>query len=277
MTADLGQSSAVTTALLVEASAVSSEDSIVLCEVAHAKDAVAAVPQQFLLYNDPTAEGAVSFEEWNLTCSYPPCSYRARLDLDVRVTEKLTAALLAAGASVTSLSGFGPPGVAATGGAAADAAAGAARSAAPQLPRTVLLGMPSRRYERSVAMVPELLALGRHLFTYLDPLDLRVAVVVSGDLAHTWSADGPYGFSEHAAKFDAAVQDWARQLDRDALIKVAAKHVGEAKSCGFPGLVALQGVIDSVKPDNLHSILLEYGHPLYYGCMCALFDFQGDA
>ena len=195
------------------------------------------------------------------------------------------------------------------------------------------------------------------------------ALQVSGDLAHTWSADGPYGFSEHAAKFDAAVQDWARQLDRDALIKVwkggaglrawglrgargrgdwvsglaggrlvsqsqpnkstgrahraregglrgrcaaervevrkrmidrpyalarqqgrscsfpppscrpppsrllmlpapppthththtralvlqvAAKHVGEAKSCGFPGLVALQGVIDSVKPDNLH-------------------------
>jgi hypothetical protein len=25
------------------------------------------------------------------------------------------------------------------------------------------------------------------------------------------------------------------------------------------------------------SVLLEYGHPLYYGMMCALFDFQGDA
>ncbi len=34
--------------------------------------------------------------------------------------------------------------------------------------------------------------------------------------------------------------------------QVAAKHVGEAKSCGFPGLVALQGVIDCIKPDNLH-------------------------
>ncbi|KAG2447388.1 hypothetical protein HYH02_007716 [Chlamydomonas schloesseri] len=288
-----------------------------------------AVPQQFLLYNDPRAEGGVSFEEWNLPCAYPPCSYSAGLDLDVRTTEKLTAALAAAGASVTSISGFGPPGAGSrplplgwaevipayfiqraynesnTGlaarsasalqpklglgasnsqlrtdlgaeGAEAGAVAGA-RSAAPQLPRTVLLGLPSRRYERSVAMVPELLALGRHLFTYLDPLDLRVAFVISGDLAHTWSADGPYGFSAHAAKFDAAAQQWARQLDRDSLIKVAAKHVGEAKSCGFPGLVALQGVIDCVKPDNLHSVLLEYGHPLYYGMMCALFDFQGDA
>lgn len=243
----------------------------------------------------------MSFEEWNLPCTHAPCSYSAGMNLDVHVTEKLTAALMAAGASVTSISGFGPPGAGdrplplgwaevipayfiqraynesnagpaagsaavseatsrpqslsgstqgsggleagqaqaqaqrqgqgqahkqvrpdrslarrrlvassqsthgthaaaasessarptsiyagsaeateSANGEAAAAAAADARSAAPRLPRAVLLGLPSRRYDRSVSMVPELLALGRHLFTYLDPLDLRVAVVVGG-------------------------------------------------------------------------------------------------
>ncbi|KAG2434265.1 hypothetical protein HXX76_007990 [Chlamydomonas incerta] len=62
MTADLGQSSAVTTALLVEASAVSSEDSVVLCEVAHAKDAIAGVydPVRHHLYVANSEGGRLS-------------------------------------------------------------------------------------------------------------------------------------------------------------------------------------------------------------------------
>ncbi|PNH02248.1 hypothetical protein TSOC_011792, partial [Tetrabaena socialis] len=154
-------------------------------------------------------------------------------------------------------------------------AAAAAEGSGP--PRALILSVPSRRYEHSVSMVPELLSLGRALFAVLDALDQRIAVVVSGDLAHTWASDGPYGFSEAAGRFDAAAQQWARDLDRGALLKGAAKAVGEAKSCGFPGMVVLQGVMDGVKPDDMHSVLLQYGRPSYYGMMCSVFDFQGDA
>ncbi|GLI68435.1 hypothetical protein VaNZ11_012851 [Volvox africanus] len=152
-----------------------------------------------------------------------------------------------------------------------------AATTAGSLPRLVILSLPSRRYNHSVDMVPELLALGAGLFAELDSLNERIAVVVSGDLAHTWDPEGPYGFSVHAERFDTAVLQWARNLDRDALLKTAAKNVLEAKSCGFPGMVILQGLMDHVKPDNMHSVLLEYGHPSYYGMMCAVFDFQGDA
>ncbi|GIL90119.1 hypothetical protein Vretifemale_17797 [Volvox reticuliferus] len=152
-----------------------------------------------------------------------------------------------------------------------------AAATADSLPRFVILSIPSRRYNQSAQMVPELLALGAGLFADLDSLDERIAVVVSGDLAHTWDPQGPYGFSVHAEPFDTAVLQWARNLDRNALLKTAAKHVLEAKSCGFPGMVIFQGLMDNIKPDNMHSVLLEYGHPSYYGMMCAVFDFQGDA
>ncbi|GIL54118.1 hypothetical protein Vafri_9661 [Volvox africanus] len=152
-----------------------------------------------------------------------------------------------------------------------------AATTAGSLPRLVILSLPSRRYNHSVDMVPELLALGAGLFAELDSLNERIAIVVSGDLAHTWDPQGPYGFSVHAERFDTAVLQWARNLDRNALLKTAAKNVLDAKSCGFPGMVILQGLMDNIKPDNMHSVLLEYGHPSYYGMMCAVFDFQGDA
>ncbi|KXZ55822.1 hypothetical protein GPECTOR_2g1373 [Gonium pectorale] len=334
-----------------------------------------ALQEPFLLYNNPAAAGSVSVDDW-VPCSFPPCNYNATVRLDVHLTKHLESGLAGSGASVISLSGFGPPaegtlplplawaeviplyfigrayepapaqhgrgvqgappaesldlgqrlrqgvdtarrlmssaaarqrdverelrqrksrrslaqhGRGATSSASAasaasiSAAAGTVGAAAAAIspnatmPRVVVLSVPSRRYEHSVQMIPELLALGKALFTQLDSLDERIAVVVSGDLAHTWDPAGPYGYSDHAAVFDRAVTQWAHDLDRSALLKTAAKSVGEAKSCGFPGLVLLQGLMDSIKPDDMHSVLLEYGHPSYYGMMCAVFDFQGDA
>ncbi|GFR47862.1 hypothetical protein Agub_g9671 [Astrephomene gubernaculifera] len=308
-----------------------------------------ALPEPFVLYNNPSAAGNVDLNSW-LPCTFAPCTYNASVQLDTHLTKRLAAALVASGNNVTTLSGFGPPGEGSLPMPLAwgeviplyfiqrayndpdrEAQPGMQRTQKPlhsqqegpqqqpqrrrrlgrrlaaqaqsqpgsssnsgirlsevqhpattasdstALPNFLLLSMPSRRYQHSVSMVPELLALGKALFAYLDSLDARIAVLVSGDLAHTWDSAGPYGFSEQAAQFDAAVLQWARDLDRDALLKAAAKSVGEAKSCGFPGMVVLQGILDQVKPDNMHSVLLEYGHPSYYGMMCAVFDFQGDA
>ena len=44
--------------------------------------------------------------------------------------------------------------------------------------------------------------LGDHLYGILDRLQQRVVVIVSGDLAHTHTADGPYGYSNASEPFD---------------------------------------------------------------------------
>ncbi|KAG2447387.1 hypothetical protein HYH02_007715 [Chlamydomonas schloesseri] len=72
MTADFGLSgSAATTALLVEAGAAGSENSVVICEVAHTKDAIAGVydPVRHHLYV-ANAEGGCSSRLWSLPESH---------------------------------------------------------------------------------------------------------------------------------------------------------------------------------------------------------------
>ena len=43
---------------------------------------------------------------------------------------------------------------------------------------------------------------GSDLYSYLEPLQERVVVIISADLAHTHLASGPYGYSSDAAPFD---------------------------------------------------------------------------
>ncbi len=43
---------------------------------------------------------------------------------------------------------------------------------------------------------------GCELFSILEPLKERVAVIISADLAHTHMSSGPYGFSNASEPFD---------------------------------------------------------------------------
>lgn len=54
---------------------------------------------------------------------------------------------------------------------------------------------------------------------------------------------GPYGFSKDAAPFDAAVGRWADSLRPEELLSEAARRQHGAKSCGFPGMVLLHGML----------------------------------
>lgn len=68
----------------------------------------------------------------------------------------------------------------------------------------------------------------------------RVVVVISADLAHTHSADGPYGFSPHAEPFDRAVRAWAagqgRGRGREELLEQVRADAAEAP-CVWGGCV----------------------------------------
>jgi aromatic ring-opening dioxygenase LigB subunit len=139
----------------------------------------------------------------------------------------------------------------------------------------VVVSVPLRRYKNDVAMIPELLALGRNLGHHFAASRRRVAVVVSADLAHTHLASGPYGFSNSAEPFDMACGRWAITLNGSALLVEAAALVDRALSCGFTGMVMLHGLLTSLQevaeqvqftPD-----LLANEHPTYYGMLVATF------
>eukprot|EP01062_Namystynia_karyoxenos_P081247 TRINITY_DN888_c1_g1_i1.p1 TRINITY_DN888_c1_g1~~TRINITY_DN888_c1_g1_i1.p1 ORF type:complete len:330 (+),score=91.99 TRINITY_DN888_c1_g1_i1:69-992(+) len=138
--------------------------------------------------------------------------------------------------------------------------------------KVVLLGQPLRRYNDSVAMVPELVKLGRRLWRVLDALPARFAFLVSSDLAHTHLRDGPYGYCSCAEPYDQAVGRWAATQNSSALLSDAAgmQRIG-AMSCGFTGLVMLEGMLQEAREAGVkwESEMLANFHPTYYGMMAA--------
>ena len=163
------------------------------------------------------------------------------------------------------------------------------------LPHVVIWSVPSRRYTQTDTMVGsgEMTSLGEDLGHTLEAMPERVVVVVSADLAHTHLASGPYGYSKDAEPFDEACGVWARSLNRSALLDTALQHAAHAESCGYTGLVVLDGLLQST-PNNsalgaVHgrrlrgagsshkvewnsSIVVGPFHPTYYGMMPAMFE-----
>jgi len=139
--------------------------------------------------------------------------------------------------------------------------------------KVIVMGIPYRRYTEDFTMVQELTTLGAAIAMFFAELPQRVAWIVSSDLAHTHRADGPYGFSSAAAPFDDAVGRWMRTLV-DAHLEEATKlEQAGAKSCGYTGLVMLNGALAALGgPAAWRSSLLGLEAPTYYGMGVATFE-----
>jgi len=138
------------------------------------------------------------------------------------------------------------------------------------LTRTLIMSQPSRRNVDGQAMIPELLRVGSQIYSFLDALPERVIVVISSDLAHTHSADGPYGFSPSAAPFDIACGKWASTLDAEPLLETAGSLLKDALSCGYTGMVMLHGMIRSSGVAWQPRLYANF-YPTYYGMLVATF------
>ena len=126
----------------------------------------------------------------------------------------------------------------------------------------LVFSQPERRYNHSVAMVPELLRVGGTLHGELARSDARVAVVISADLAHTHLASGPCGFSK------------AHRSHIAPLLETAARYAQDALSCGYTGIVMLEGLLAAAaRAGNAFVVEQVEGpyHPTYYGMLVALF------
>ena len=140
----------------------------------------------------------------------------------------------------------------------------------------MILSHPLRRFTDAAEMVPELLRLGHFLRHWMDQEShVRIGVVISGDLSHTHLADGPYGYSNASAIFDAAVGHWASNpcQHAHALLQTSRDLQDEAMSCGFTGFVLLHGILcgnDSGQP-WISNVAVNQ-NATYYGMMAATFE-----
>lgn len=134
--------------------------------------------------------------------------------------------------------------------------------------RYIIMSQPMRRYKEAREMVSESLALGKNLKSFFESLEEKAIVIVSADLAHTHSRDGPYGFSETAKTFDSLIGKWASTMDESLLLGNASSILENALCCGYVGLVILQGMLEGT---DFQSNVLARANPTYYGMMVAAY------
>lgn len=230
--------------------------------------------RDFLLYENPVLTGAAEIGG-DLGPDARTYNVSMTLQTDVDVVPDLLASLQASGMNVTGLEGFGM-------GMPLPISWGEVLplsfldyGSSPGGYRVVVMGVPYRRYDEDFAMVDELKAVGGAVGRFLSRLPGRVAWVVSSDLAHTHRVDGPYGFCDCAAPFDSAVSRWMTSLDSEALEEATKQERAGAKSCGYTGLLMLDGALSELGRDNWQSSMLAVEAPTYYGMGVATFEHTG--
>ncbi|XP_038073874.1 uncharacterized protein LOC119741974 [Patiria miniata] len=221
--------------------------------------------EKFQFYLNPKGRGSADTDNY-------VGPYRLAVDLDSISSQDLVRELGKLGEHVSGLSAFGPP------GGAADPFPLRWGEVIPlsfvrslETMKVAVISQPSRRYNDSVQMIPELLHLGAVLHDQLLLLQKRIVVLISADLAHTHDKNGPYGYSTAAEPFDQACSLWASTLDEAALVSTAAQYVNKALSCGYTGLVMLHGLMKEASLDNWMPKVYGNYHPSYYGMMVASF------
>lgn len=132
-------------------------------------------------------------------------------------------------------------------------------------PRIVIISLPRTRYDKLMAMQPDLAALGDVLYEFAAAHEQRVSIIMSADMAHTHDASGPYGFHESAAKFDYHVDYWIRSPRRDRLNQMLALQP-TGLACGMAGMCVLQVILERA---HLQSQERTYAAPTYFGLMVA--------
>ncbi|XP_070542101.1 protein CA_C1420-like [Ptychodera flava] len=222
----------------------------------------------YLLYMNSAAFGFADTDN----CQCPPCCFNLTASLDFQLSQEILEKIGDRHKlNVSGVSGFGPPGNAGLFPLRWGEVIPLFFVGNSNKTKSVIMSQPSRRYNHSPQMIPELLRLGGLLYSVLHSTKKDVVIVISADLAHTHDKDGPYGYSPAAEPFDQACGAWASTLEEDSLLETAASLVDDALSCGYTGLVMLHGLLRSAELSTWRPHLYANYHPSYYGMMVAEF------
>ncbi|MEM0156306.1 MAG: hypothetical protein QW597_06900 [Thermoplasmataceae archaeon] len=101
----------------------------------------------------------------------------------------------------------------------------------------VMIGQP--RINRKEVLV----RFGRQLFKSVSEYEKEVSVIFSADMAHTHTKDGPYGFSEDAAKYDEIVQGYFKNQTFSEAMDITDAMIVNAKPDSYWNLLILSGFL----------------------------------
>ena len=109
---------------------------------------------------------------------------------------------------------------------------------------------------------------GKALREILDEHSERIAIIASGDLAHTLSKGAPMGYKKEGKEFDEAVQYAVNEFSLSTLLSIKPKTVEKAAECGYLPLLVLFGILDDME---VIPKTLAYEHPFGVGYLTARF------
>jgi len=130
-------------------------------------------------------------------------------------------------------------------------------------PRSVVVVVPAR--DRPLA---EHVAAGAVIAAAAQRSVLRVGLVASADQAHTYRADGPYGFSPRAAALDERIVEAVREGRLWSLLELDPALVEETKPDSWWQLLILAGATD----DAWQPEVISFEVPTYFGMLCAAYS-----
>lgn len=109
---------------------------------------------------------------------------------------------------------------------------------------------------------------GRALHDVCMSTKKRVAIVVSGDLAHTLTSDAPAGFHESGMIFDEAMLQAVQNVSISQLLSIDSSIIENARESAYRPMLILFGLLEHlpVRPE-----ILSYEHPFGVGELVAQF------
>ncbi len=112
------------------------------------------------------------------------------------------------------------------------------------------------------------ISFGRILKEVVLLSDKRIAVIASGDLAHTLSSDAPMGYRKEGKVFDDAVKRSIEQFSTSNLLTINDKTVERAEQCALRSLLILFGMLEKI---HVRPEILSYEAPFGVGYLVAQF------
>lgn len=122
----------------------------------------------------------------------------------------------------------------------------------------------------SQASPKEHLQFGELIKEIAQESNLRIALIASGDLAHTLSADAPGGFKPEGAQFDQTLQDLLIARNTVGITNISPDLITKADQCGYHSILIALGALK-----NQDYVFRPYAYeaPFGIGYLTGVFNF----
>lgn len=97
----------------------------------------------------------------------------------------------------------------------------------------------------------------------------RVAVIASGELAHSLTKEAPAGYSPKAKKFDKKLIDNLLEARVKDILDTDKHLLMEVSECGLKSIVTMLGILNGTK---CHPEVMSYEYPFGVGCLTMNFN-----